>query len=102
MNKIQISHNRYRPNKQYVEDKLNAVFSDVDFKIRKVSLNSNPRVIAVTVGGKPLWQSWTKGFEVLLDGLNPKVQSKRIAVDHAIQSIVDESLVFLIKKSKKF
>lgn len=91
MKQIIISYNRYKPNAQYVEDILNHRLKYDLLEIRQISLNTDPRVISITVRGTPLFQSWTKSFESILSSAQPQRNSKKTAINFAITSIINEA-----------
>ena len=93
MKQIIISYNRYKPNAQYVEDILNhrLKYNLLANEIRQISLNTDPRVISITVRGTPLFQSWTKSFESILNSAQPQRNSKKTAINFAITSIINEA-----------
>ena len=91
MKQIIISYNRYKPNAQYVEDILNHRLKYDLLEIRQISLNTDPRVISITVRGTPLFQSWTKSFESVLSNAQPQRNSKKTAINFAITSIINEA-----------
>ena len=91
MKQIIISYNRYKPNAQYVEDILNHRLKYDLLEIRQISLNTDPRVISITVRGTPLFQSWTKSFESILNSAQPQRNSKKTAINFAITSIINEA-----------
>jgi hypothetical protein len=86
---IIISHKTYKPNNQYVSDRLNHIFIGCNITIIRVDLKTDPREIIVNVDGHKLSSRWSKDFEDVLSKTTGSAMSlsKQKAIDIAIEHI---------------